>query len=363
MREILFILLCFPTLIFGQEKYHIIGEIDQLKDYKIVYLEYGLIGEEEIDSAIVVDGKFEFKGEVTQPTYAQITIRNKKVWDGLPQYMELYLCSGNTYIEGEKLDPKILKGNELNETFAKYKKELEPLQKWRRKENVFAKENHDIVTKRLDDERAFDYSFLNSNPLNYLSFNLMQRLLSEETVLEFETKYGKLNHLNISEKHRTLFEDRLKRYKNRAIGQEAIDFWFQSVDGEILKLSDLKGKLVLIRFWDAAANGWKEDAYLQDVDRLLKEHQMLDFVILRISLLVDNKNLNWKKMVQQNTLKYVKDVCLDSENRKLVIDKYARYVNGYSVDDMFSSFLIDQEGKIIMAGVGVKKLDNYLKKL
>src|SRR5690606_40828910 len=152
---------------------------------------------------------------------------------------------------GEKLDSKILKGNELNETFAKYKKELEPLQKWRRKKNLFTKENHDIVTKGLDDERAFDYSFLNSNPLNYLSFNLMQRLLSEETVLEFEAKYEKLNHLNISEKHRTLFEDQLKRYKNRAIGQEAIDFSFQSVDGEILKLSDLKGKLVLIRFWDA----------------------------------------------------------------------------------------------------------------
>ena len=363
--RVIFVFLCLlPVLLFGQEKYHIIGEVDQLKDYKMVYLEHGLIGEERIDSTIVVDGKFEFKGEVVAPTYAQITIkRNSDVWDGLPQYMELYLCSGNIYIEGEKLDAKMLRGNELNETFAKYKKELEPLQKWRRKENVFSRENSHIVSKGLDDERAFDYSFFNSNPLNYLSFNLMQRLLSEENVLEFEEKYEKLKHLNISDKYRTIFEDRLKRYKKRAIGQEAIDFSFQSVDDEILKLSDLKGKLVLIRFWDPAAHGWKDNSHLKEVNSLLDEHQKLDFVILRISVLVDNKNLNWRKMIQENTLKYVKDVCLDSENRKLVIDKYARYVNGYSVDDMFSSFLIDQEGKIIMAGVSVKKLDDYLENL
>lgn len=357
------ILLVFPSLLFGQEKYHIIGEIDQLKDYKMVYLEYGLIGEEVIDSAKVVDGKFEFKGEVIQPTYAQISIRsNNKVWAGLPQYMELYLCSGNIFIVGEKFDPKILKGNDLNETFAKYKIGLEPLQGWRRKSDLLAKENHDLMWNGLADERAYDYSFLNSNPLNYLSFRLMQGLLSEETVLEFEEKYEKLKHLNISEKSRTIFEERLKRYKNRAIGQEAIDFSFQSVDGEILKLSDLRGKSVLIRFWDAAY-GSKEDVYLQEVERLLYEHQKLDFAILRISLHVDNNNSNWKKLVQENTTKYVRDVCLDNENRKLVFEKYAEYVNGYDVNDMFSRFLLDKEGKIKMVGVNLQKLNNYLKNL
>ena len=362
MKGFLLILFSLPLILNAQERYHIVGNINQLKQYDYVYLEYGLIGEEKLDSARIQNGRFEFKGEVEDPTYARLTIKKKnKLLDSLPGYMELYLSEGKIYIEGEKLDSKLLRGNEINETFARYKEGIEPLRKWRRQKNLFDEGVSNQIIAGLNKEQDFDYQFLQNNPLNYFSFTLMQSLLSEKTVFEFEKKYEVLKPLIKRERTKEIFENRISRLKNVGIGVIPQDFSFETAEGEQLKLSNLSGKYVLLSFWDASTQ-IRSNGQFDTLLHALNEKNNSDFIILRVSLHSLSFHDKWREQVKLENSPFLLNAYVNDENRKLIFDKYARKQSGYEINELFGTYLLDKNGRITDVGVENETLKSYLSK-
>ncbi len=118
----------------------------------------------------------------------------------------------------------------------------------------------------------------------------------------------------------------------------APDFALSDASGKVVKLSALRGKVVLLNFWATWCGGCKlEIPWLMDFQRNYKDR---DFVVLGISLDDDG----WKAVkpfVEQKKLNY-RVVVGNGELAKL-----------YRSESMPTTVLVDREGRIAASHGGV----------
>jgi peroxiredoxin len=133
------------------------------------------------------------------------------------------------------------------------------------------------------------------------------------------------------------------------VGAIAPEIVLNDADGTEIRLSDYRGKTVLVDFWASwCAPCRKANPKLEVLYQKYKEN---DFVILGVSL--DTKKASWINAVQKDKITYpqVNDPALwDSTAAK-----------AYGVEALPSSFLIDKDGIIIAINVSKETIDVLMK--
>ncbi|MBC7330545.1 redoxin domain-containing protein [bacterium] len=114
-------------------------------------------------------------------------------------------------------------------------------------------------------------------------------------------------------------------------GQLAPDFTLQSLDGKTYKLSDLKGKVVLIDFWATWCPPCQEE--LPIIEKLHKEFSGKGLVVLGIN---DEDKVTLQQFVNQQKLTFTN--LLDSEGA---------VARAYKVTSIPRVILVDKNGKIV----------------
>jgi peroxiredoxin/outer membrane lipoprotein-sorting protein len=114
-------------------------------------------------------------------------------------------------------------------------------------------------------------------------------------------------------------------------GQPAPDFSLQSLDGKTYKLSDLKGKVVLIDFWATWCGPCKEE--LPFIEKLHKEFSGKGLVVLGIN---DEDKATIQQFVNQQKLTFTN-----------LLDSGAAVARAYKVNAIPRVILIDKDGKIV----------------
>jgi thiol-disulfide isomerase/thioredoxin len=117
--------------------------------------------------------------------------------------------------------------------------------------------------------------------------------------------------------------------------------------GKTVKLSSLKGKVVLIDFWASwcgpcrRANKHLKELYSKYKDKGLE--------ILSIS--VDESQRNWKKAIKEDKTSWLH--VLDDKN----------YANTWGIQYIPTTFLIDKQGNFASVNPDISDLDKLIKKL
>lgn len=139
--------------------------------------------------------------------------------------------------------------------------------------------------------------------------------------------------------------------RNLAIGKMAPEIALENPDGEVIKLSSLRGKYVLIDFWAAWCRPCRAEN--PNVVRVYNEYGGENFEILGVSL--DKTREKWLGAIAQDGLPWLHVSDLKFWRSEAAQD--------YQVSAIPATFLIDPDGKIIAKNLRGASLEAKLKEI
>ena len=211
--------------------------------------------------------------------------------------------------------------------------------------------NYDITQRLLflrKKNQAMRIQFLNENPSSYTSLLVLQSLFLILPINESENKFNLLNDLQKKSTTGVALIAKIESNKKTAIGKPVIPFSQVGMDGNIVDITALKGKVVLVDFWGS----WCVPCRLSHpaLKKLYDKYNAKGFEVIGISNEAANstrdkakQDIAWRKAIKEDGLPWLQ-VLYDPAINDLV-KEYD--INGYP-----TKFLIDQNGKFVMRILG-----------
>jgi peroxiredoxin len=134
-------------------------------------------------------------------------------------------------------------------------------------------------------------------------------------------------------------------------GQLAAEVALPSVSGDTIRLSSLKGKVVLLDFWASWCGPCRISN--RNLIKLYPKYKDKGFEILGISL--DDEKGKWEKAIKQDKINWLQVNEGGGWDAKTAI--------AWNINAIPTSFLIDKEGKLLAMDLEGKQLEKALKYL
>jgi peroxiredoxin len=144
------------------------------------------------------------------------------------------------------------------------------------------------------------------------------------------------------------FINKIRQLRALSVGSMAPEIELPDPEGNIIKLSSLRGKYVLVDFWAAWCGPCRRE--MPNVVKMYQKYGGKDFEVLGVSL--DRKKDDWVKAIKEDgiTWKQVSDL-------KYFNSKAAR---DYEINAIPATYLLDKDGKIIGKNLRGKTLEDKL---
>ena len=277
----------------------------------------------DVDSAVIVDGKFRFEGVAPEALAHGLTTKKES-----NRPMVFFLDNDAMQVS-------------MNESG----KEL----------NITGSEANDIYMRNAKITRAKGYSLdslLAAHPSSPVAAYFVVKDFAYKLDLEgMKAARAKFDASLNGSSYILQIESMIDRMEKVQVGSVAPDFTLPDVDGNPVSLSSFRGKYVLVDFWAA----WCPDCRKENPNIVAAWDKYKDknFAVLGVSL--DRNRDQWLAAIEKDGLKWtqVSDLKYWSSDAAVL----------YCIRWIPMSFLIDPEGKIVSVGLEGEELHNKLEEL
>jgi peroxiredoxin len=340
-------------------KVQITGKIENAPEGLVVLTQYTDSRPKVLDTLeIGAGGEFSYELEVTTPTFYELNLYGQRAVK-LALFKEdvdvkyNFSDPGSLQIGGSGDSKEMLKleklmeeyqlaVNKLNEQYyeAMSKNDAETIKKIQLDamtlESQQAEKVKTMITSMKDSFASLAAIGL-LNPKNDFPF-------IDELITKLNTNYPGTSSI-------MQMKQQLDEMRALSVGQVAPDFELPDPNGKMVKLSDLRGKYVLIDFWAAWCKPCRQEN--PNVVRLYNQYKDKGFEVFGVSL--DRTKEDWVKAIadDQLTWTHVSDL---------------KYFNSaaaelYKIEAIPATYMIDPDGKIIARDLRGPSLENKLAEL
>lgn len=363
MRRVLLSCLAWPAMALantGDTTINITGKmVNMEEDYVKVFIFYTYNGKKSLDSSAVVDGAYHFtmhaEGAVQVNLLGRVDMSKMKgpMMVNNKNRAQLYVQAGNIEVTStDNFANFTVKGSPAQDTYEKltaaaapYKAQIGKLMPDyyalnRSGDSAAAKkvlEKINGISQEMSDKVYV--SFVKKHPEDPMVMYALQSISgggskqSDLVMQLFKTLPEKVQKSPAGHE----FIGRLEGKKRIAIGAMAPDFTQNDTAGNPVKLSDFRGKYVLLDFWASWCGPCRKEN--PHVVKYYHQYKDQNFTVLGVSLDKQGDKGRWIKAIQDDKLDWthVSDLKYWGNEAALL----------YGVSGIPQNFLIDPKGRII----------------
>jgi len=260
-----------------------------------------------LDSSSILKGKFEFAGSLKLPEMCYISIN-----DTLPK-LKLFVENSRISIIAhiDSLRNPVIEGSAIQTKLDVYNKKMKPFNDQLRsnyKEFLNAYKEGEIEKAKAlemkfdqiaDEQKKISMEVVAQNSNNVLAPYLIWGTLAYDLYVDELSEIASKFSQEIAESIYVIqINNHISVLKKVAVGQPFTDIQMEDPEGNIKKLSDLEGKLVLVDFWASWCGPCRREN--PNVVKLYHEYKDRNFDIFGVSL--DTDGDKWKKAIADDGL-------------------------------------------------------------
>jgi len=389
IKKILSATLCCAGLLACQQKtdsYVINGNIaGDSDDRKVLLVDDNVYPPVILDSTVIQNGKFRFRGKLEQPGMYQIRIDKDGNEENMLAdrfYLENSVISYSGHVDslhtyywsGEKFrkDP-VIKGSATQDLYNQYRGKIAALKKkyseidkkylevYHRPamEGTFNTEEGITLAREMDklgqEMELVRWNFIEQHPGTIVGYDLANQFLKgmyvNLTIPQIDQLTGIITtawaqHPGMAEKFRTTAE----KAKRMALGARYQDIELMNPEGKTVKLSEYvpEGKYVMLEFWASWCRPCRSE--IPHLRHVYKNYKDKGFQIVSIS--IDQKKEDWEKAMKEENMVWLQ-LC-DPKGFEGPVAKI------YNITGVPTCILLDKEGCIFKTEMRGAALDAVL---